>query len=360
LKIYKIIFIVLVSASVSACSSITGGRKIDYKSAKSSSGLEVPPDLSSLRPSQRESGVNTYSGYMAEQFVIGSATNAVLPKFAKVRLKRSGRQRWLEVDTSPEKLWPQLREFVFGLGLAIGRESKTTGVIETDWAENRAGQSSGGWFSKLFSSFRDTGLRDKYRIRIEEGKTRGKTEVYLTHQGLEEVITSGGGDAIVQTLWQRRPSDPGIEAEMLRLLMVHLGVEDVKARSMLTAGIGRARATLEFGNNDVAQMQLTDNFGNAWRRVGRALDKLGVKIENKDRGNGLYSVAVSDIKTRKKKPGFFSKMFGGGKKKARQYRLRIVAARKGSEVQLLAAKKDRRISNKDGRRFMKSLFEELR
>jgi hypothetical protein len=43
----------------------------------------------------------------------------------------------------------------------------------------------------------------------------------------------------------------------------------------------------------------------------------------------------------------------------RQYRLHVSASSKGSEVQLLQAKKDRRVSNADGKRFMKSLFEEL-
>ncbi len=350
----------LLVASVAACSSLTGGRKVNYKSAKARSGLEVPPDLSSLPPSQRESGINTFTGFTAEQSVKGIAMTAVLPTFAKVRLQRSGSQRWLEVDAEPEKIWPQLREFVFGMGLAIARDNKTTGVIETDWAENRAGLSSGGMVARFFSSFKDTGLRDKYRIRIEEGTAKGTTDIYLTHQGMEEVVTSGGGDAIVQTLWQRRPSDPELEAELLRLLMIHLGVEDVKARSLLTAGIGRARARLVFDDKDVAHLQLVDNFGSAWRRVGKALDKLDAKIESNSRVNGIYTVAVTDAERDKKKPGMFSRMFGRDKKQAQQYRLRVSAATIGSEVQLLKVKKDRRISTLDGKRFMKSLFEELR
>jgi len=360
LKIIKVVLLMLVAVSVTACSSLTGGRKVDYKSAKQYSKLEVPPDLSSLPPSQRESGINTYSGYNAEQIVKGPAHTAVLPTFNKVRIKRSGAQRWLVVDATPQSLWPQLREFVFGLGLAIARENKTTGVIETDWAENRAGQSSGGWFSKIFSSLRDTGLRDKYRIRIEEGSRKGTTEIYLTHQGLEEVVASGGGADIVQTVWQRRPSDPELEAELLRLLMIHLGVEDAKARSLLTEGIGRARATLQFDDKNVAQMKLTDNFGSAWRRVSKALDKVGAKIESKDRNKGIFAIVVVELDADKKKPGFLSKMFGGDKNKGRPYRLRVSAERTGSEVQLLDVKKDRRIDNADGKRFIKSLFEELR
>jgi len=360
LNILKYLFVVLLAASISACSSSSGGRTVDYKSASQQSKLEIPPDLSSLPPSQRESGINTYTGYPAEQVAKGKGGSFVLPTFPGVRLKRSGQQRWLEVDESPPNIWPQMREFIFGLGLTVARENKATGVIETDWAENRAGSSSGGWFSKLFSIFRDTSLRDKYRIRVEEGVKKGTTEIYLTHQGLEEVISSGAGADIVQTMWQRRPSDPELEAEMLRLLMIHLGVEDAKARSLLTEGVGRARASLEFSEKNVALMKLVDNFGSAWRRVGKALDKVNAKIDNKDRVNGVYTISKLEIANGEKKPGFFSKMFGADDKPAKQYRLIVNAAAKGSEVILMEGKKDRPISSDEGKRFMKALLEELR
>lgn len=360
MKIFKFVLLVLVAVSVTSCSSLKGGRTVDYKSARQYSNLEVPPDLSSLPPSQRDSGINTYTGYSAEQIVKGPALTAVLPTFDKVRLKRSGGQRWLVVGEPPKKLWPQLREFVFGLGLAIARDNKATGVIETDWAENRAGSSSGGWFSKLFSTFRDTGLRDKYRIRIEEGPKKGTTEIFLTHQGLEEVVSSGGGDDIVQTVWQRRPSDPDLEAELLRLLMIHLGVEDAKARSLLTEGIGRVRAALVIDNNNIAHMRLTDNFGSAWRRVGKALDKLNANVQKRDRVNGIYSFSKSDLKDGEEKPGFLSRLFGADDKPQKQYRLFVKAASNGTDVELMEGKKDRPIDSNEGKRFMKSLLEELR
>lgn len=349
----------LLVASLAACSSISGGRKIEYKSASSRSELEIPPDLSSLPPSQDAADAATFSGYSATKLLTRPGAGRILPTYKTVALKRFNGQRWLVVNEKPEKIWPQLREFIFGVGLSIARENKITGVIETDWAENRAGLSRGGWATKLFNKYRDTGMRDKYRFRVEEGKKSGTSDVYLTHQGLEEIVVSGGGDAIELTRWQRRRSDLELEAEMLRLLMNHLGVKDAKARSMLLAGMGRARVTLAFDTRGVAQMQLTDDFGSAWRRVNKALDRVGAKIKKKDRNKGMIALTFHRTNSRKK-PGFISRMFGGGKKQAQQYRLRVSAASKGSEVKLLHVKKDRQISNADGKRFMKSLFEELR
>lgn len=304
MKIIKFVLVVLVVASVAACSSSGGGRTVDYKSAKQYSNLDVPPDLSSMPPSQRESGINTYSGYSAERLIKGPTSTSVLPTFGTVKLKRSGTQRWLVVNETPSSLWPRLREYVFGLGLSIERENKATGVIETNWAENRASSPSTGGFKLLTSWFRETGLRDRYRVRIEEGSKKRTSEIYLTHQGLEEVVSSGGGADIIQTRWQRRPSDPELEAELLRLLMIHLGVEDAKARSMLTAGIGGARASLVFDGKYVALMKLTDNFGSAWRRVGKALDNLNANIDKKDRVSGTYTFSRSDTAEGEKNPDF--------------------------------------------------------
>jgi len=339
---------------------MTSGRKVDYKSAATRSTLEVPPDLTSLPSGQLGSGVTTYSGYAAEQNVTKSGSADVLPTFSKVTLERDGNARWLVVSENADTLWPQLREFLFGLGLSIARENRATGMIETGWAENKAGMPSGGWFAKAFSFFRDTGVRDRYRIRVEEGTSRGSTRVYLSHQGLIEVVAAGGQQDIVQTVWQPRDPDTELEAEMLRLLMVHLGVEDVKARSMLTAGVGRARASLEFDSNDVAQMRTTDPFGSAWQRVGKALDRMGVEVTSKDRNKGVYAIAVIRDEDKGKKPGFFSRMMGKTEIKPTPYRIRIVALKQGTEVQLLEEKKDTRVSTTAGKNFMKQLHEALR
>ena len=352
--------VLLLVLSITACSSMTSGRKVDYKSAASRDTLEVPPDLTRLPSGQLGSGVTTYSGYAAGQNVKPSGGVSVLPTFSKVRLERDGNQRWLVVSGKADQVWPQLREFIFGVGLSIARENRATGVIETDWAENKAGMSSGGWFAKAFSIFRDTGVRDRYRVRVEEGTQRGTTRVYLSHQGLIEVVASGGGDQIVQTVWQPREPDTELEAEMLRLLMVHLGVEDAKARSMLTAGIGRARASLEFDADDVPQLRTTDPFSSAWRRVGKALDRMGVEVTSKDQNKGIYAIAVTRDEDKDKKPGFFARMMGKTEIAPTPYRLKIVSRTQGTEIQLLDSKKDQPVTTPDSKVFVKALHEALR
>ena len=55
-----------------------------------------------------------------------------------VHIERSGTQRWLVVPQPPEAVWPVVKEFWQELGFLIKIEIPEAGIMETDWAENRA------------------------------------------------------------------------------------------------------------------------------------------------------------------------------------------------------------------------------
>ena len=107
--------------------------------------------------------------------------------------------------------------------------------METDWAENRAKLPQDfirGTLGKLLDSVYSTGERDKFRTRLERTATGG-TEIYISHRGMVEVYTDT--HARTQTVWQPRPSDPELEAEFLRRLMVKLGVAQEQSKALVAA-----------------------------------------------------------------------------------------------------------------------------
>ena len=55
-----------------------------------------------------------------------------------VRIERAGNQRWLVVDRPPEKLWDPVRDFWQESGFLLTIDKPDIGIMETDWAENRA------------------------------------------------------------------------------------------------------------------------------------------------------------------------------------------------------------------------------
>ncbi len=358
--------------------TVLEGDKIEYKSAGKAGKLpplEVPPDL--IRPTADDryavpdinpKGQASYSAYSKERAAAPNpATATVLPSQENARIERSGSQRWLVVKGEPDAVWNVAKEFWQETGFIINQENPDAGVMETDWAENRAKIPEGGirgFLGKVLDSVYSTSERDKFRTRLERGAEPGMTEVYISHRGMEEVYVTAGRD---QTKWQPRPPDPDLEAEMLRRLMTRFGVKQERAKAETAAAQAPARATLLKGQDGAGALSVNDQFDRAWRRVGLALDRVGFTVEDRDRSKGLYFVRYvdpdADNKTAQSK-GFFSKLnpFGKSDKKpgSEQFRIQVKdAADSVSQVSVL---------NKDGnqeksetaKRILSLLYEQLK
>ena len=340
-----------------ACGSLEiPTKKVDYKSTSKLPPLDIPPDLASpsgddrfVVPDANPKGTATFSDYSKDRKSKPQAGAAVtvLPNIDKVRIDRAGTQRWLVVPGTPDQLWLTIKDFWQESGFIVNVEKPEAGVMETDWAENRAKiPQTGitGVIGRALDSLYATSERDKFRTRIEPGAEQGTTEIYISHRGMEEVYISEGQDVL---RWQPRKADPDLEAEMLRKLMVRFGVEDDRARTQLASTRPELQAKINRGA-DGDRLSLTDPFDRAWRRVGLALDRVGFTVEDRDRSKGLYFVRYidpdADVKTTEDK-GWLSKLkFWGGPSKIQskeQYRILVEGGAGGAEVQVL---------NKDGTR----------
>jgi outer membrane protein assembly factor BamC len=146
-----------------------------------------------------------------------------------------------------------------------------------------------------------------------------------------------------QTAWQPRPSDPGLEAEFLRRLMVRLGAPEGEARERVAnAQPSAQRATLKKGLDGAELLEVLEPFDRAWRRVGLALDRVGFTVEDRDRQKGVYFVRYADPQAEvKQEPGLLGKLaFWRDDKpqvKAEQYRVSVTAADEASRVRVLDA-----------------------
>ena len=313
--------LILLSIVLAGCNaSWFETKKVDYKSAGKLPQLEIPPDLSAPSRDERYAvpdidtkGSATFSSYSGERGGQVRTTTAqdLLPQIDKMRIERSGTQRWLVVPGTPATLWPRVKEFWQGLGFIVATERPEAGVIETDWAENRAKLPQDiirNTIGQVFDDVYSTSERDKFRTRLEQGADPGTTEIYISHRGMYEVYVTEGKD---QTRWEPRPPDPELEAEMLRRLMVRLGVTDTKAKEMLAANPSQPRAKLTAIDGSGA-LEVEEAFDRAWRRVGLSLDRVGFTVEDRDRSKGIYYVRYVDPEVDGKKKdngkGFVSKL----------------------------------------------------
>lgn len=319
--------------------TILEGEKIDYKSASKGTSLEVPPDLTQLSRETRYNvpgGAVTATGFQAGQ--ASTPNNAALSSMGDVRVERTGNTRWLVVNRTPDQLWGPVRDFWQENGFLLNVDQSNLGIMETDWAENRAKIPQDfirNTLGKVFDSLYSTGERDKFRTRMERGANG--TEIYISHRGMIEVYNNNQKD---QTVWQPRATDPELEAEFLRRLMVKLGVTQEQSRAAVAAGVAKplARATTAGGTPVVL---IDEGFDRAWRRVGLSLDRTGFTVEDRDRAQGTYFVRyVEPDPNMKKDPGFLSKIFGGGTpvKPPVKYRIALRSQGESTTVSVLDAR----------------------
>ena len=367
----------LLGACTSGTSNLLASKGVDYKSAGQLPPLEIPPDLTTpardnryLVPEPGKSSA-TLSGYQADraqQARTGNVDSGVLPAIENMRVDRSGNQRWLVIAEPPEKLWPLVRDFWQENGFLISVNIPEAGVMETDWAENRA-KIPQDWIrntlGKLLDSLYSTAERDKFRTRLERND-EGGSEIYISHRGMVEVFADSQK---IQTVWQPRPPDPELEAEFLRRLMVRLGSQEEKAKQMVaTSAQAPVRAAVQVGIGGFETLEVFEPFDRAWRRVGLALDRVGFTVEDRDRQKGQYFVRyadtdASDMSKKDGEKGILAKLAfwrsSDAGVKAEQYRVHIRQFAGKSVVQIL---------NKDGaqantqttRRIVALLHEQLK
>ena len=317
--------------ALSAC-SVLDGDKIDYKSATQGSTLEVPPDLTQLSRDNRYavpgSAVSAAAFQAGQNTKTSAAATAAASKIGDVRIERNGNQRWLVIDRPADKLWEPVREFWIESGFNLAVDQPDLGILETDWAENRAKLPQDvirSTLGKVFESLYSTGERDKFRTRLERN-ANGGTDIYVTHRGMVEVYTNTSKD---NTIWQPRAADPELETEFLRRIMVKLGVSQEQSKAVAAAPALKAATVRMATENNVPVVQMDEGFDRAWRRVGLALDRTGFTVEDRNRNDGLYFVRYVAPGTDKKEPGFFSKLFGVGSAATPPLKYRVVVRSQG-------------------------------
>ena len=361
-----------VALSLAACTTVFESDKVDYRSAKKAAPLDIPPDLTQLQKDNRYAvpdgrGIATASGFQQARGTPAAgpaaASGAVGPVSTDaVRIERAGSQRWLVVKETPEQLWPQLQAFWPSVGFTVESENLQTGIMETNWAENRAKIPQDiirRTIGKVFDSAYSTGERDKYRTRLER-RPDGSTEIYISHRGAEEVLV---GPQKESTTWTSRPSDPGLEAEFLGRLMAQLTGQLKPAEvKQATEAVANAAPEAQHAKLENGKVVVDEGFDRAWRRVGLALDRVGFTVEDRDRVQGVYFVRYVDP-DKASKEGFFSKLFGSEdkNKEAQRYRVLVSAVPNATTTDITVQSHDGKPETSEtGAKILKLLVDELK
>lgn len=330
---------------LAGCSTLEEG-KIDYKSASQATSLEVPPDLTQLKRDSRYIVTGSASALAAASAGSRATTDAgtAANQVGDVKIVRTGTQRYLVVQRSADAVWEPLRDFWKDNKFVLTTDQPELGIMETDWAENRAKLPQDfvrRTIGRIFESIYSTGERDRFRTRVE--RTDSGIEITITHRGMMEVYSSARQDS---TIWTPRAADPELEIEFLRRLMLRLvGQNTLAANKAAAEAVTTAKASGAASDvkvvkvNQLPAIEINDGFDRTWRRLGVAIDRTGFTVEDRDRTQGFFFVRYAPPGSPDKEPGFFAKLFTSEKATPSLSKYRIVLTSKGdvSTVQVQAA-----------------------
>ena len=391
----------------------------DYKATGRSRPLEVPPDLTSATTNDAYAipGSTSYSDFKNGQQQ-DNGQPKILPNPEGMKIVKAGAQRWLVVNAPAEKIWPLIRDFWIDMGFAVKKENPEVGVMETEWIKEgdlMTNDNKGtldkfdAWLDSLASG---TANRKKFRTRLERGLQDGTTEIYMTHRsvdtapddGKEKIRTPYGvvdmgykNDSKSKEDSKVDSRSDELDAELLRRLMVKLGLADKRAKEIIAAPVSQKRAEIKKEADGSTSLEIQDPFDRAWRRVGLALDIIGFVIEDKDRSNGIYFVKYADVDiddSPKKKKGvidslmFWSdddkkdkqakdtsqtkekplserlKFWGGSEKEKtnpeKQYRIKIISIDNGGSQVVIEYQDGKKNTSSTANRIISLLYDQLK
>ena len=184
----------------------------NYKGAsKRTQPLEVPPDLTQLQKDSRylpQGGVITASdlskagggssvaGQPDTTPVAAAAPVVATPEVAlaaagNLHIEHDGDQRWLSTQEAPETVLPKVRAYWLSQGYTLTIDEPKTGILETDWKQNRTKLPSDGIrniLSNVLDNLSDSGFRDRFRTRLER-QADGGTKIFVSHFGAAQQVT---------------------------------------------------------------------------------------------------------------------------------------------------------------------------
>ena len=299
----KIIFIIsiLTLFGCSLTNPIDKSRKSYYKYEDHSktTSLVVPPNLTQPK------FVNDITNPVIDEGIF------ITPKH--IQIKSSGSYRYLLVDHNINSLWYLVQNFLEDTGLVIERSEENIGVIETNYLRRRFNipeEELGivrNYFRKLLDSSYAQTVLDKYIIRLETHSYE-QTEIYLTIKSLEEFNISSIGAKSETISWRLKPRDINQEIVMLYRLMAYLGKEEVELPSsaIITDPKDEKIQSILAKDNKKFKLKIALNKEDTWRHIGWALDRLSVRVADKDQQEGSFYVQLNSTTN---KNNILSKLF---------------------------------------------------
>ena len=177
------------------------------------SSLTVPPDL-------LETSNDAISRAHADSEKRRS--EAVLPDVVGAKIVSVGDRKWLEIETSADRVWSRLTEYWAQEQVGFSSYNPKAGIMETEWIEQDAPEKgSRGVAKALFSRVIGKGTaHDKFSLRLEKA-SENLTRVFVSHRATKKKEQANRAPVKLANFeWVEIADDPEKVAELLQIIVL--------------------------------------------------------------------------------------------------------------------------------------------
>ena len=362
----RIIGIVMLISTLSACGIFGGDERPVYQGAEYYKNLEVPPDLT-----EPDTGgqlqVPKASDDALQRFRDNNKLETVItPKFDGVRFVNYAGNSWVEIDNDVEFVWSWLLEFWQAEGIELAEERPMLGFMETEWVERL--DAKAGFFRSMFQRF-EPDQKNRFRVRVERYDNDNKTRLYIAHSRIERIVRGEDSDEFV---WVSLPSDLETEREMISRMALFAGQSEEHTQQLI-ANYRPYSSLVKTDSSNTTALTMKGSMDFVWHRAMRALDRMSMQdIRQEKANNTIYFTAgkLSDESIKEEeddlsKSSWIMQLFTGSDEAAlatdenRQYRLEFSDAEGRIQIEVKDAK-DSQTTDDDGNVRGTALAEQLR
>ena len=229
----------------------------------------------------------------------------------QIVIKRLDDEQWVFLDIPPAVVWPKVIQFWEANNLDVESADPADGILISRWLSARGGDAETAFQSireaSVYRNTQDVNLH-QFKLRLEPGVRQGSTEVYLE----QRQVSASAPYRLDAMAWKGVSDSEEMETEVLRGLAYYLG-ENINqgTMSMMASNLVEGRTRL-IPDRSKPELRYRLDFNRAWSTVGSALENAGVTVNDIDRTSQRYY--VNYVPYSQKKPGFFRRLMGGGKK----------------------------------------------
>lgn len=256
-------------------------------------------------------------------------------------LEKHGDERWLLARYPMSQVWAPVRQFFMANGFQIAQENANTGEFITQW---QFPQQLNGSLAKRFVANDESPQEVRLRVRVQPGMAANVSEVQVA-----AAQRPAGSQAEPQFSATR--ADMTSEEGVLDGLLAGLsstnttaatGTNKSESVSLLGSAYDAPRqARLETDGSGNLVLHLSTDFNRAWSSVGRALQRVDLRVDDLNRSTGLYYINLAqhrqedDGGDEKQASSLLNKLFGSNEPTHtdapdQRYQVRLTTA--GDEV----------------------------